>query len=119
MEREKLVVIQELKMYEDRPDRQAYNKFKTYMYGDNSYGREIIGTEENIRGFTQKDLLAHKQSLYTKDNMLIVIAGGITQQEQIEGMIESLFAELPAKKTVDKPVFVLHMPKEKVAVYQK
>ncbi len=42
LEREKLVVIQELKMYEDRPDRQAYNKFKRYMYGDNSYGRETL-----------------------------------------------------------------------------
>ena len=37
LEREKLVVIQELKMYEDRPDRQAYNKFKRFMYGDTSY----------------------------------------------------------------------------------
>lgn len=36
-------------MYEDRPDRQAYQKFKRYFYGDNSYGREIIGSEENIR----------------------------------------------------------------------
>lgn len=37
LEREKLVVIQELKMYEDRPDRLAYDKFKRYIYGDNSY----------------------------------------------------------------------------------
>lgn len=119
MEREKLVVIQELKMYEDRPDHQAYNKFKTYMYGDNSYWWEIIGTEENIRSFTQADLLAHKQDLYTKDNMLIVIAGGITQQEQIEGMIAELFAELPEKRAIDKPMFVSHTPKEKVEVYKK
>ena len=84
LEREKLVVIQELKMYEDRPDRLAYNKFKTFMYGDNSYGREIIGTEDNIRSFSQDDLFKHKHELYTKDNMLIVIAGKILQQEVLE-----------------------------------
>ena len=84
MEREKLVVIQELKMYEDRPDRQAYDKFKHYFYGDNSYGREIVGTEDNIRSFSQDDLFGHKNNLYAKDNLVIIIAGKIEDQEMVE-----------------------------------
>ncbi len=119
MEREKWVVIQELKMYEDRPDRQAFSKFKTYMYGDNSYGREIIGTEDNIRWFTQEDLFQHKEQLYTKDNMLIVVAGNILQQEVLEWMIEELFDSLPTKKSVEKPAFVHHLPEEKTMSYNK
>ncbi|MBP6911239.1 insulinase family protein [Patescibacteria group bacterium] len=119
MEREKLVVIQELKMYEDRPDRQAYDKFKRYMYGDTSYGWEIIGPEENIRKFTQEDLFNHKHSLYTKDNMLIVIAGKIEHQTEIEAGIATLFAEIPEKKTVEKPRFVPHVPAQQTTSHVK
>lgn len=119
MEREKLVVVQELKMYEDRPDRQAYNKFKRYMYGDNSYGREILGPESNIRRFTQEDLFAHKHNLYTKDNMLIVIAGSIEQPERLESLIASLFSEMPEKKLKEKPTFQEHLPEKKTEFHEK
>lgn len=119
MEREKLVVIQELKMYEDRPDRHAYDKFKRYMYGENSYGREIIWPEENIRSFTQEDLFTHKHNLYTKDNMLIVIAGKIENQQEIEANIEKLFKEIPEKKSVEKPTFVLHTPTQPMESHLK
>lgn len=119
MEREKLVVIQELKMYEDRPDRQAYTKFKRYFYGDNSYGREIIGTEDNIRGFSQDDLFAHKQQLYTKDNMLIVIAGKIEQQDALEGLIAASFASIPETKSGGTPSFIHHLPEQKIESISK
>ncbi len=119
MEREKLVVIQELKMYEDRPDRQAYDKFKRFMYGDNSYGWEIIGTEQNIRSFTQQDLLNHKEDLYTKDNMIIVIGGKIEQPEVLEGTIAALFQNIPEKKRITKPAFVHHIPEKHLETHVK
>lgn len=119
LEREKLVVIQELKMYEDRPDRQAYNKFKRYMYGDNSYGRETLWPEANIRAFTQQDLFTHKRNLYTKDNMLIVIAGKIHDQAILEQLIASLFHEIPENKLINVPAFVEHLPANPVEVHNK
>jgi predicted Zn-dependent peptidase len=42
LEREKGVVIQELKMYEDNPMALVMEKWQTFFYGDNSYGRPII-----------------------------------------------------------------------------
>jgi predicted Zn-dependent peptidase len=42
IEKEKQVVIQELKMIEDNPARLAYYKFNQFYYGDNSYGWPII-----------------------------------------------------------------------------
>jgi predicted Zn-dependent peptidase len=42
LEREKNVVIQEIKMYEDMPQRQVFTKRQQFFFGDNSYGRSIL-----------------------------------------------------------------------------
>jgi predicted Zn-dependent peptidase len=41
--------------------------------------------------FIQEDLLNYKNSLYTKDNLVIAIAGKITNQSEIEELIKDLF----------------------------
>ena len=51
------MVIQELKMYEDNPMAMAMQKWQSYYRGNNSYGRPIIGTETNIKAFTQQMLI--------------------------------------------------------------
>lgn len=45
--------------------------------------------------------------------MLIVIAGKIEQQEVLEGLIASLFAAIPEKKSASAPAFVHHLPEQK------
>ena len=74
MEREKSVVIQEIMMYEDDPSGMVMDKWKNWYYGDTNYGRSILGTKENVASFTRQMLLDHKKKLYTKDNIVIVVA---------------------------------------------
>jgi len=74
LEREKDVVIQEIMMYEDMPQRQVMEKRQTWYYGDNPYGWSTLGPVDNIKSFSQEYLFAHKEALYTKDNLVIVIA---------------------------------------------
>lgn len=80
MEREKGVVIQEIKMYEDNPQRLVFDKWQEYFYGDNSYGWSTLGPEANIKAFTQDMLFTHKDALYTKDNIVITVAGNIVDR---------------------------------------
>ena len=95
VEKEKGVVIQEINMYLDRPDAQVRKARERNYYGDNSFGRTILGPEKNIQSFTQSMLFAHKESLYTKKSMTIIIAWKIMDQLRIESMIAELFAALP------------------------
>jgi len=74
IEKEKSVVIQEIMMYKDMPNQQVRNKWKRWYFGDNQHGWPIIGPEENVRSFTQQDLFDHRDALYTKDNLVIVVA---------------------------------------------
>ena len=119
LEREKGVVIQELKMYEDNPMAMVMQKWQRFYYGDNSYGWPIIGTIDNINSFTQEKLFEHKADLYTKDNLLITIAGKIDDEEAISTQIGTLFKDLPNQKRIQKPAFSVHTPTEKVGNFEQ
>ncbi len=119
LEREKGVIIQELKMYEDNPISVLHEKWQHFFFGDSSYGRPIIGFEENILSFTREQLIAYKNELYTKDNLLITIAGHLENQAELERKIEELFSKLPEKKKRQKPEFQWQLPQEKSAFFSK
>lgn len=119
LEREKWVVIQELKMYEDNPMAMAMQKRQSYYFGDNSFGRPIIGNEENIKSFNQQMLIDHKAQLYTKDNLVIAIAGKIINKQAIVDQLTKEFDKLPVSKTVNKPTFQETLPQEHVAFYEQ
>ena len=99
MEREKNVVVQEIKMYDDNPQALVAEQRNKRYYGDNAYGWSILGPAENVMSFTREDLFAHQQALYTKDNMILVIAGKIEDQTALEGQISELFASLGQSKS--------------------
>lgn len=119
LEREKWVVIQELKMYEDNPMALVLNKWQEFYFGDNSYGWSTIGTEANVSSFTQEMLFTHKNNLYSKDNLIIVVSGKIDNIEDIKIQLEATFKDLPEQKKIKKPAFSSHIPKEKVWFFDK
>jgi predicted Zn-dependent peptidase len=110
VEKEKWVVIQEINMYLDRPDAQVRNARERNYYGDNSFGRTILGPESNVQSFTQEMLFAHKDTLYTKDSITIVIAGKILDTNRVESMIEEIFAWLPEHPWGIRPIYTPHHP---------
>lgn len=111
LEREKGVIIQELKMYNDNPVSVLGEKRQKYFFWNNSYWRPIIWFEENILRFTRDDLYNYKSLLYTKDNLIITIAWNLLNQSRLEKLIEKYFNELPEKKQREKPKFKWHLPK--------
>lgn len=119
MEREKWVVIQEIMMYEDMPHRQVMEKRQERYYGDNSYGWTTLGPVENVQSFTQEHLFTHHQNLYTKDNLVIVVAGKIENQSDIENFIGEYFWKLWEKKKGTTPLLPEYKPSEHESLYKK
>ncbi|MFA6256004.1 MAG: pitrilysin family protein [Candidatus Absconditabacterales bacterium] len=119
LEREKGVVIQELKMYEDNPMAMVMEKWQTYYFGDNSFGRPIIGNEANIKSFDQQMLIDHKADLYTKDNLIIMIAGKIENKQTIIDQLSKEFSTLPANMKGTKPAFNNHLPQEHIGSFEQ
>jgi len=119
IEREKKVVIQEVMMKLDDPSSLVYDKWKHYFFGDNSFGRSTLWPIENIKKFSQDDLFEYKNSFYTKDNLLLIVAWKIDNQVLLEEMLDSAFSNLPEKKKWNLLSFDNYTPNKKSDFFGK
>lgn len=84
MEREKGVVIEEMKMYEDMPQAKVGEVFESFFYGDQPAGWPIIGNEKVVRSLTQKNLIDYRQKYYTGKNTIVVVSGNFNEKKTID-----------------------------------
>ena len=119
LEKEKWVIVQEMKMADDDPMRLLYRKWSERYFWDNSFGRAVIWTEETVNSFTSKDVRRYKDSLYTKDNLIIVVAGKWADDEKIKKLIDKCFREMEEKRSVPIPVFPNIFPDTHESFFKK
>ena len=62
--REKEVICEEISMNEDSPEDVCLDLLSFALYGKEGYGRNILGTQDNVRSFTKADVDAYKDKLY-------------------------------------------------------
>ena len=91
IEKEKDVVIEEIKMYEDAPDDQIFDLVEAAVYPGHALGRPVIGTPESVRSFSRDSLAAYLARHYTPDRIVIAAAGAVTHA-QIVRTAEKLLA---------------------------
>ncbi|MEK6571304.1 MAG: pitrilysin family protein, partial [Bacteroidota bacterium] len=77
LEKEKLVVIEELKNTEDDPEDIIHDYFEKALFPTHSVGFPIIGTETNVRAFTRHDLQTHVAEHYVAPTMVVAAAGNV------------------------------------------
>ncbi len=77
LEREKLVVIEELKNSEDSPEDIIHDYFDKALFPRHPLGFPIIGTEENLRRFRQDDLHTYVSRHYRPDRIVVSAAGNL------------------------------------------
>lgn len=77
LQREKKVIIEEIKMYEDTPDDLVHDLLASASFGDHPLGRPIIGTEDLINAYTREDVIKFKNETYTPNNVVVSVAGNI------------------------------------------
>ena len=97
LEKEKDVIVEEIKMYKDSPDDLVFEM----NYADSingQYSKPIIGTQESVKGFTADEIRKYYKERYTKDNILIVVSGNFDKNEIIQ-KIDQYFSKLVDKKT--------------------
>jgi predicted Zn-dependent peptidase len=101
IQREKGVVIEEMKMYEDLPQAKAGEVFEELMYGDQPAGWPIIGRENIVRNLTQKDLIDYRSKHYVAKGTVVVIAGKINEAKTIK-MVDEAFKNISKAKKEKK-----------------
>ena len=101
--KEKNVVYEEIKMYEDTPDDIVHDLLSKAIYEDHSLGYPILGTEETLATFTGNTLKDYVHNMYTPDRVVISIAGNIDETfikevEKIFGSYEGGQRKIDAEK---------------------
>lgn len=102
MEREKGVVCEEISMNEDTPEDLCLDLLARAFYGKENYGRNILGTSENVRNFTVADIQKYKNARYCPENIVISFAGGVDLQTA-QALVERYFDNLPKGKFENRP----------------
>ncbi|WP_022850520.1 M16 family metallopeptidase [Limisalsivibrio acetivorans] len=84
IEKEKPVVVQEIKRKFDRPTYDMWVYLYRELFKSSPYEREVIGTEENVLSFTREQLLDYYNHYYHPENMTLVIAGDMDKKEALK-----------------------------------
>lgn len=92
MEREKGVIIEELRMYRDNPTRFVWDLYENLQFGDQPLGWDIGGDEKTILSLKREDFVEYMKSLYSPKNMVLVFAGRLPKD--IEKLAEEYFGGL-------------------------
>ncbi|MCM3665579.1 insulinase family protein [Mesobacillus subterraneus] len=96
LNKEKNVVNEEIKMYEDTPDDIVHDLLSKAIYSDHPLGYPILGTEETLQSFSGEKLEQYMHETYTPENVVISIAGNVP--ESFINNAEQFFGSYEASK---------------------
>lgn len=97
VEKEKGIIIQEIKMYQDDPYTVLYEKAIYNSFIKHPIKMPVIGDIENVKSITKEDLYECYNTFYNPGNMFVVITGNVDPEETIE-----LIKQNQEKKQFDK-----------------
>jgi len=95
IEKEKSVILEELKMEVDNPEYLLHEIFSSNFYKDHPLGKPILGTKETIKSFNREMIRDYYRRYYSPSNILITAAGNLHHQQLVD-LVSQRFSALPA-----------------------
>lgn len=96
IEREKKVVLEEIKMVEDTPDDLVHELFTENFWADHPLGRPILGTKETVESLTQEGLRRYFEGTYTAPNLIVAAVGNV-DHARVRDLVARAFEAVPAR----------------------
>lgn len=93
IEKERLVILQEIKMVEDTPDDYIHDLFNRTCWGEHPLGFPICGTTERVQSFSRSQILDFFQTHYQPERIILCAAGNL-QHEQVVDLAEATFGQI-------------------------
>lgn len=97
IEKEKGVILEELKMEVDNPEYLLHEIFSSNFWKGHALGRPILGTKQTIRSFDRDSVEQYYHQFYTPSNILITAAGNLSHRRLLR-LAEDRFADLKPRK---------------------
>jgi predicted Zn-dependent peptidase len=97
LEREKKVVLEEIKMVEDTPDDLVHELFTEHFWKGHPLGRPILGLPETVEALTSETLRQYFNHTYTAGNLIVAAAGNV-EPARLRDLVMKYFGDVPASK---------------------
>lgn len=95
VEKERLVIIEELVSLFDVPSGWVHQIMAELLYGDHPLGYDIAGTTESVRAIGRQEMRSYMATQYVPNNMVVAVAGNLTHEEAVAAIGDHL-GHLPA-----------------------
>ena len=104
MNKEKRVIFEEMKMVKDTPEDIAHDTMIEMIFKGNPLANSILGTQTSLRGISREMLVHYIENEYTKDSIVVSIAGNF-DEEAVCSIFDrelSIFQDKKSKKVYEK-----------------
>lgn len=112
VERERPVIVQEIGMVEDTPEEYVHLLAGNNFWGDHPLGRSILGSRENILGFSAERIKDHFHRFYHPERIVISIAGSVDHDRFVD-MVGPCFATIENGRSLPERTTPRVQPKTK------
>ncbi len=102
IEKEKGVILEEIKMDADSPDYLVHEIFSSNFWKDQPLGKPILGTRETVKRFNRAMVQDYYRGVYTPSNLLITAAGNLGH-ERLVNLARERFEALPSALRPRRP----------------
>ncbi|MFH1782363.1 MAG: pitrilysin family protein [Candidatus Omnitrophota bacterium] len=118
VEKERNVIIEEIKMYEDLPNHLVHDVLHEMMWPEHALGRNIAGDIKTVSRIGRKELVSYKRSAYIPKNMAVVICGNLKTGKIIK-KVKKIFDSRDSLKPKDIIEFKNNQSEAKIRIFNK
>ncbi len=129
VDKERDVILEEMKRYEDEPASKVGEAFHVLMYRGTRLGMRTIGEEDSLKASNAATLKDYHDAWYRPDRIVVVIAGKIksqnskgkseSQKSKIEEKVQEWFGEVKGKTSSDFEKVTDHQDRPEVSIITK
>ena len=103
LEKEKGAVVGEYRRAMDQPTRKAWYELMRLMYRESPYRWTVLGSEEEIKGFTLEEAQYFYKTFYAPNNATLIVIGDTTE-EKLMGLVTEYYGGMKAQQVPRPPV---------------
>ena len=116
--KERDVIIEEIRMYEDAPGQYVHDLFSQLLWPNHPLGALLSGTIDTVRRITRADIVRYWQRMYQPRNLLISCAGALDPEAMVRD-IRHQFGAMRGRRVKEFPRAPRPRRGPQVRVYQK
>lgn len=102
--KEKGVIVEEIRMYQDLPQQHVHDILMELLYGDQPAGWNVAGTEANVKSFARQNFIDYRGAQYVAEATTVMVAGSFDESKIVKAVEKAFKKVATSKKEGKKPV---------------